>query len=99
MARFCVYRLAKSHILALDLQADILDDLKTRIIAPLYPIHELSWSLGRLNPRFEIDGEIFVMATQRMSATPVQEIGDFVTDLSHRSDDIVAATDFLFQGF
>lgn len=39
------------------------------------------------------------MATQRMVAVPIQEIGDFVADLSNRRDDIVAATDFLFQGF
>jgi toxin CcdB len=99
MARFCVYRISDSHILALDLQANILESLKTRVIAPLYPIDELSWSITRLSPRFTINGEIFVMATQRMVAISVHEIGDFVIDLSSRSDDIVAATDFLFQGF
>lgn len=99
MARFSAYRMASSHILALDLQADILDDLKTRIVAPLYPVSELSWTMSRLNPRFTIEGETYVMATQRMVAIPVQDIGDFVTDLSKHSDVIVAATDFLFQGF
>ncbi|WP_284777696.1 CcdB family protein [Agrobacterium sp. lyk4-40-TYG-31] len=99
MARFCVYKLVGSHILLLDLQADILDDLKTRVVAPLYPANELSWSLAKLSPRFLISSEIFVMATQRMVAVPVQEIGDFVADLSSRRDDIIAATDFLFQGF
>ncbi|WP_432354671.1 CcdB family protein [Agrobacterium sp. rho-13.3] len=55
--------------------------------------------MTRLSPRFTIDGDVFVMATQRMVAISVQEIGDFVIDLSSRSDDIVAVTDFLFQGF
>ncbi|GAK70463.1 hypothetical protein RRU01S_12_00460 [Agrobacterium rubi TR3 = NBRC 13261] len=99
MARFCVYRMVGGHILLLDLQADILDDLKTRVVAPLYPADQLTWSLAKLSPRFTIRGEVFVMATQRMVAVPIQEIGDFVADLSNRRDDIVAATDFLFQGF
>ncbi|WP_328703220.1 CcdB family protein [Agrobacterium rubi] len=73
--------------------------LKTRVVAPLYPADQLTWSLAKLSPRFTIRGEVFVMATQRMVAVPIQEIGDFVADLSNRRDDIVAATDFLFQGF
>ncbi len=39
------------------------------------------------------------MATQRLGAVPVSEIGDLAFDLSARADDIIAATDFLFQGF
>lgn len=99
MARFSAYRMTSSHILALNLQADILDDLKTRIIAPLYPVSELSWTMSRLNPRFTINSETYVMATQRMVAVPVHEMGEFVIDLSKHSDAIIAATDFLFQGF
>ncbi|CAN7172977.1 CcdB family protein [Rhizobium sp. LjRoot30] len=99
MARFHAYRIKSSHILALDLQADILSDLRVRIIAPLYPVAELSWTMARLNPRFTIGEESYVMATQRMLAMPLQDIGDEVADLSAHRDIIIAATDFLFQGF
>lgn len=99
MARFRVYRSADGGPLLLDLQTDTLDRLKTRVMAPLYPVSEMSWSMGRLNPRFRIGGELYVMATQRLAAVPLTEIGELMHDLSSRADDIVAATDFLFQGF
>jgi len=39
------------------------------------------------------------MATQRMAVVQTSNIGDVVSDLSTRGDEIVAATDFLSQGF
>ena len=46
-----------------------------------------------------VHGKLHVMATQRMAALRTRDIGDVVADLSARRDEIVAATDFLFQGF
>lgn len=99
MARFQVYRLKSESVLAIDLQANMLSDLPTRIMVPLYPPSEMPWSISRLNPRFLIDGQAYVMATQRMAAIPVAEIGKSVADLTRDADAIMAATDFLFQGF
>lgn len=99
MARFHVYRLKSDGFLAIDLQANILSDLPSRIMAPLYPVKDMSWSIARLNPRFLIEGETQVLATQRMAAIHVSEIGENIADLSEFRDTIVAATDFLFQGF
>ncbi|MGE6739712.1 CcdB family protein [Allorhizobium pseudoryzae] len=99
MARFSVYRSQEQDILLLDLQTDILNALKTRVVVPLYKIESMSWSIGRMNPRFDINGQRYVMATQRMGAISTSEIGALVADLSPRADDITAATDFLFQGF
>ncbi|PDT03978.1 hypothetical protein CO666_12615 [Rhizobium chutanense] len=99
MARFHVYRLKGGNLLAIDLQANLLDDLPSRVMIPLHPVHELSWSISRLNPRFPIEGETYVMATQRMASVPVAEIGGVVANLTTDSDRIVAAVDFLFQGF
>lgn len=99
MARFHVYRLRTDGVLAVDLQANILDDLPSRIMAPLYPVADMFWSISRLNPRFLIGGEFHAMATQRMAAVAVSEIGPEVANLSGKGDDIVAAMDFLFQGF
>ena len=99
MSRFHVYRSKQDNLLLLDLQADFLDVLKTRMVAPLFPVEDMSWTLGQLNPRFEIDGQLYVMATQRMAAIELFEIGEPVADLSEHRDRIVSATDFLFQGF
>ncbi|MBY5314189.1 hypothetical protein GR210_28730 [Rhizobium leguminosarum] len=99
MARFHVYRLKSGNLLAIDLQANLLDDLPSRVMVPLHPVQELSWSISRLNPRFTIEGETYVMATQRMASVPTTEIGKAVADLSGNSDAIIGAMDFLFQGF
>ena len=99
MARFHVYRLRSGNVLAIDLQANLLDDLPSRVMVPLHPVQELSWSISRLNPRFSIEGEAYVMATQRMASIPTTELGSDIADLTADSDRIVAAVDFLFQGF
>jgi toxin CcdB len=83
----------------MDLQADMLSDLPSRIMAPLYDAEDMSWSIVRLNPRFVVNGRLYALATQRMAAIQIREIGDAVADLSPHSDEITAALDFLFQGF
>ncbi len=55
--------------------------------------------MARLNPQFTIADKPYIMATQLMAAVPLTEIGELITDLSLRGDQITAATDFLFQGF
>lgn len=99
MARFKVYRLRDESVLLLDLQADVLEDLKSRVVAPLIPLNEMSWAIGQMNPRFEIDGKIYVFAPQRLGAVAASDLGPVVADLSAHRDRIVAATDFLLQGF
>ncbi|MBO6754834.1 MAG: CcdB family protein [Roseibium sp.] len=99
MARFEVRRLRSSNLMGVELQADLFDDLNTRVLAPLIPADEIESAISRLNPSFTINGRAHVMLTQHMAAVPVQELGDTVTDLSAHRDRITAATDFLFQGF
>jgi toxin CcdB len=99
MARFSVYRLKHSELLVLDLQTNFLDSLPSRVVVPLHPVDEMSWAVSSLNPRFRITGELYVMATQRMASVPLSEIGEMIADLSANADIIIAATDFLFQGF
>ncbi|MBP1851782.1 CcdB family protein [Rhizobium halophytocola] len=99
MARFRVYRLRSADQLAIDLQSDFLQDLPSRVMAPLQPVEEVSWVITRLTPRFDIDGRTYVMATQRLSALPASAIGPEIADLGEHADIITAATDFLFQGF
>jgi toxin CcdB len=100
MARFEIFRSKDGPFLLLDLQSRLLGDaLRTRVVAPLYPVTTMSWSMGRLNPRFQIEGVSYVMATQRLAAMETKQLGAFVADLSAHADEITAATDFLFQGF
>ena len=99
MARFQVYRLRTTGALVLDLQADFLDDLATRVVAPLLPPGDFPQAIARLNPRFEIDGRAVVLVLHMIGTISTKDIAAVAGDLSHQRDRIVAATDFLFQGF
>jgi toxin CcdB len=99
MARFRAYRVGDGDALALDVQANLLDSLHTRVLVPLVPLPDISRTAPRLNPRFEIDGKTFVMMTEFIAAVPLPDIGPQVADLSAQSDAILNALDFLFQGF
>ena len=53
----------------------------------------------RLNPSFEIHGQPVMMVTQFKAAVPVSELREPVASLEHRRDEILAAIDFLHQGW
>jgi toxin CcdB len=99
MTRFHVHGIGSDSSLAVDLQSNLLDTLDTRVVAPLVPVGDLAKIALRLNPRFEIHGEAFVMLTEFLTTIPASALGPAITDLSPRADEITAATDFLFQGF
>ncbi|MEN3146416.1 CcdB family protein [Neorhizobium sp. IRAMC:178] len=97
MARFQVYRMGTD--LALDVQTNLLDALHTRVVVPLVPERDVKRIVNRLNPRFQVNDTPYIMMTEFLAAVPVGELGVKVVDVSAHSDEIVAATDFLFQGF
>lgn len=99
MARFDVRRLEQSDYLAKELPADLLDGFNTRVVAPLVSKEQIGSHVSRLNPVFSINGGAYVMLTQHMAAVPTAELGDVVCNLGTHQDEIVAATDFLLQGF
>ena len=59
----------------------------------------MSWSIERLHPRFEIEEVVYVLATNRLAAVDQRDLGALGTNLAADADRIIAATDFLFQGF
>jgi toxin CcdB len=99
MARFHIYRLSNGGGFAIDLQAGLFENLRTRVVAPLFRTSEFQLMMGRLSPQFEIEGISYLVAIQMISAISVSEIGDMVLDASDRADELTAAIDFIFQGF
>lgn len=99
MARFEVYRLRTSNALVVDLQADLLNRLTTRVVAPLLSPEEFPKQIAYINPQFEVDGAPKVIALHMIGTISITQIADVVDNLSQHRDRIVAATDFLFQGF
>lgn len=98
MARFDVHRL-KSGALVVDLQSSIIDGLETRVVAPLLPLEEFPRPVARLNPEFDVDGMRYVMVTHMLGAISSRDIHATVSIFAIHNDAIIAATDFLFQGF
>ncbi|KAB2662169.1 plasmid maintenance protein CcdB [Brucella tritici] len=98
MARYDVYSNPGGGYV-LDVQADLLDELKTRIVIPLIIKTLAPIPAKRLNPSFDIEGEEYVLVTQFMAAIPVSVLKTPVTNLSASHDEIVAALDMVFHGF
>lgn len=99
MAKFDVYRLKGAATLVVDCQADLLEDLATRFVAPLLPEADVPQPLARLNPRFTVGGRNLIMATHLASAVPVRELDARVATLVHEQDAISNALDMLLSGF
>jgi toxin CcdB len=98
MAQFDVYANPVGRGYLLDVQADILDDLKTRLVVPLMPAAKGPPALKRLHPEFEIDGQRTIMATHLMAAVPLDELRDLVGSLAPERYAIIGAIDFLLGG-
>ena len=99
MPRFDVYDSSEGAGLLLDVQADILDGLSTRIVVPLMPLDKAPQPASRLNPVFEIGSERYVMVTQFMAAYPNSLLRARITSLASHDRDIGNALDMLFVGF
>lgn len=101
MGRFDVYQTpTKGGIgYVLDVQADLLQDLDTRVVVPLLPPEVAPKPARELNPAFEIDGQLHLMLTQFIAAVPAKELRKPVLSLDVHRDDITRALDILLVGF
>lgn len=89
----------KRYPFLVDLQADLVRDLATRVVAPLTPVKRLAGKpIGRLNPVVAIDGVEHAILFQEMAAVPVIALGESIGSLRNRRDDLIAAIDLLFTG-
>lgn len=103
MAQFDVYlnpnaATRKSIPYLLDVQADLLDTLATRVVVPLVLAEEMGLAAKHLNPQFKIKGVAVVMSTAELAGVPNRSLGDKVTTLKSKRDEIIAALDILFTG-
>ena len=101
MVQFDVYRNANSESAEefpylLDIQADLLGSLSTRVVVPLVRQEK---NIQHLNPIFEINGESVVMLTQELSGIEQSALGEKVWSLKEQRSEIIAALDFLVSGF
>ena len=103
MAQFDVYLnpnpdTRKSIPYLLDVQADLLDTLATRVVVPLILAEEMGLAAKYLNPQFKIKGVEVVMSAAELAGIPNRSLGDKVASLKSKRDEIIAALDLLFTG-
>jgi toxin CcdB len=102
MAQFDVYLnpnadTRKSIPFLLDVQAELLDMLSTRVVVPLVLSEEMS-PAKNLNPQFKIKGIAVVMSTAELAGVQNRALGEKITSLKNKRDEIIAALDLLFTG-
>jgi len=72
MARFEVFANPGGTGYVLDVQADVLSELNTRVVVPLLPLTLAPVPADRLNPVFNIGDAPHVMVTQFMLRFPAR---------------------------
>ena len=82
----------------LDVQADLLSDLNTRVVVPLMPAARAPRPASRLNPVLSVMGAPQVMVTQFLSAVPASILKGAPVPLLAQSDAISNALDLLLTG-
>ncbi|KIQ05694.1 MULTISPECIES: CcdB family protein [Pseudomonas] len=104
MTQFAVYEntnpATKAAVpLLLNVQSDLLAELGTRVVVPLYTARAMQGKMLRtLTPRFEIEGEHYVMMTPQMAGIAKKQLGAKIADLAAQRDEIIAALDLLITG-
>jgi toxin CcdB len=103
MAQFDVYEntnpeTRKTIPCLLDIQADLLDNLATRVVVPLINASLMGKAAQHLNPQFKIKRNVLVMSTAELAGVSVNILGVKIYSLKDRRDEIIAALDFLFTG-
>jgi len=90
---------AKAAPYLLDLQADVLSGLTTRVAAPVLPARQVPTGLARLHLPIEIDGEAHLAAVHLLAAVPRAELGRVRATLDDRYHEVMNdAIDLLFAG-
>jgi toxin CcdB len=103
MAQLDVYRNASPDTAVvipylLDIQADLLESLATRVVVPLYRQDVIPSPIDHLHPGFLFLGERLVLSTAEIAGVPRAMLGEPVGSLSEQRGEIFTALDFLFSG-
>ena len=82
----------------LDVQANFLDRLSTRVVIPVMRVSDVGRPAQHLNPVFDIDGVAMMLITPELAGVSVKTLGPKVASLEDRRYDVIAALDFLLTG-
>lgn len=99
MAQFDVFRFPSTTDLLLDVQSSRLSHFSVRMVVPLLPKTPFLTPAERLNPKFVIEDETYIMMTHYMTSVPASELRNRIANLDRHQYAIKAALDMLFYGF
>lgn len=99
MARYDLYAAPDGKGWLLDVQADLLDGLNTRVVVPVLPVTRAPKLAKRLNPVVRVAGEDCALLTQFLGVVPVSGLGRCVGSLAGEAEAVMAALDMVFVGF
>jgi len=98
MARYDIHAAPSGSGYVVDMQADLLDALNTRVVVPLLPEDAAPPPARYLNPVIEVDGTPHVLVTQYLAAVRRSVLGPVIGSVRSRRDDITRALDMLTHG-
>jgi toxin CcdB len=91
---------SKAYPYLLDVQSDIIDELHTRLVIPLFPATQMrTQPVKRLTPLITIEGHDYLVMTHEMASIRRTQLGNEVMDASLWRQEIKAALDFMLDGF
>jgi toxin CcdB len=96
-AQFDLYRLTDGTMVVV-LQSDLLDQLNTRLVAPLIPATKLGRVMATLNPEVTLGADRYLLMPQLAATLTVAELGTRIGSLALLRDEIVRAMDALLSG-
>jgi toxin CcdB len=101
LARFDLYRVDRWHVpLMVDVQSELLGEIDSRVVVPLRPVTKtIEVTLPRLKPILHIGDQDYILVTTDLGAQPKRWLGQPIGNIAKHRDEIVAALDFLFQGY
>ena len=102
MARFDVHRNLSDDTTVpflVDIQSDLLSELRTRIVIPLIPLPRFGAPMAHLNPIFAVEGGLHALATTDLAGVGRAVLGQTVGSLDNEADEIMNAVEFLLHGF
>jgi toxin CcdB len=83
----------------IDMQNNLVDDLATRIVAPLALFNKFKdEELKKLTPRVSYEGRELLILVPQITSMPAKLLKDPIGSLSHLRDEIIAALDFAIIG-
>lgn len=82
----------------LDVQSNLLSDLRSVVVIPLSRSHKNTVLITRLTPILSIEGVDYVLNTTQITTMHRKILGHFVADLNEGRDEIIGAMDFLLSG-